>query len=281
LLNPHKGKFNVTAKGGLVEKNYFDWDISLPYLIIVGVNLIGFLFGIWRIICGPTDEIATTLLNLFWTIYNLLLLGAAISVASETKQVRSTQRVSLRIPAVLHLAGGRLVQCHTDDFSEGGVALSMETATELVLDETVSVSLWRGEEEHVFPARVVGNSGTRVRVRWELATREQQMALVQCTFVRADAWMNWSTERDHDQPLLGLRQVLATGLEGYRRVIQYGWPVSKPFLGRSVDAMRWLKSLLPQQPRPQQPRQPKWVDGSNQASPSAQQNYKMHLAGKT
>lgn len=30
LINPHKGKFNVTAKGGLVEEEYVDWVISGP-----------------------------------------------------------------------------------------------------------------------------------------------------------------------------------------------------------------------------------------------------------
>ncbi|MCS5947330.1 hypothetical protein LNP05_01165 [Klebsiella pneumoniae subsp. pneumoniae] len=29
LINPHKGKFNVTAKGGLVEEEYVDWG-DLP-----------------------------------------------------------------------------------------------------------------------------------------------------------------------------------------------------------------------------------------------------------
>ena len=32
LINPHKGKFNVTAKGGLVEDEYVDWVISSLYL---------------------------------------------------------------------------------------------------------------------------------------------------------------------------------------------------------------------------------------------------------
>ncbi len=33
LINPHKGKFNVTAKGGLVEDEYVDWVISVPISI--------------------------------------------------------------------------------------------------------------------------------------------------------------------------------------------------------------------------------------------------------
>lgn len=32
LFNPHKGKFNVTAKGGLVEEEHVDWVITRPYM---------------------------------------------------------------------------------------------------------------------------------------------------------------------------------------------------------------------------------------------------------
>lgn len=38
LINPHKGKFNVTAKGGLVEDEYVDWVISRPYIYLVLLN---------------------------------------------------------------------------------------------------------------------------------------------------------------------------------------------------------------------------------------------------
>ncbi|EBC3500898.1 hypothetical protein CE838_05215 [Salmonella enterica subsp. enterica serovar Enteritidis] len=40
LINPHKGKFNVTAKGGLVEEKYVDWVISRPYIFLVLLNLL-------------------------------------------------------------------------------------------------------------------------------------------------------------------------------------------------------------------------------------------------
>jgi cellulose synthase (UDP-forming) len=249
LLNPHKGKFNVTAKGGLVDKSYFDWHISLPYMVIVGLNLIGFSVGVGRILWGPGDEIATTLLNMFWTVYNLLILGAAISVASETKQIRHTQRVALKIPAILHLGGGELVHCHTDDFSEGGVALAMDAAPVLKIEDTVSVSLWRGAEEYVFPARVVGTSATRVRVRWELTTAQQNQALVHCTFVRADAWVSWSEGRLRDRPLSGLRRVLATGMQGYRRVAKQSWPNGHLLLDKVVNGGHYLSTLLPRQPK--------------------------------
>lgn len=40
LFNPHKGKFNVTAKGGLVEERHLDWVITKPYMFLVLLNLL-------------------------------------------------------------------------------------------------------------------------------------------------------------------------------------------------------------------------------------------------
>src|SRR5690606_17495563 len=139
--------------------------------------------------------------------YNILLLGAAIAVASETKQVRRTHRVTMRLPAVLHLPSGHLLRCHTVDFSEGGTALAVADLPTLENDQEVTVSLWRGDEEFTFPAQVVGQSGDRLRLRWNLQTTEQQATLVQCTFARADAWVDWAEGRQHDKPLLELRRV--------------------------------------------------------------------------
>jgi cellulose synthase (UDP-forming) len=269
LINPHKGKFNVTAKGGLVEKEYFDWTISLPYLVIVGLNLLGFGFGIWRIFWGPADEIPTTLLNLFWVGYNALLLGAAISVASETKQVRRSHRVRMRLPAVLHLPDGKLMRCETEDFSEGGTALVLPAMPELKPEELVMVSLWRGEEEYVFPARVVALTAPQLRLRWELVTTEQQMTLVQCTFARADAWVSWAEGRKADRPLLGLRRVLMTGMQGYQRVMEHALPPESPLTKRGQRMLAWLASLMPRQPQLSPPPQESVAPAVTQAAQAA------------
>lgn len=66
LFAPKKGTFNVTAKGGLVEKQYFDWDISHPYIALALLNIAGLGFGIWRLIAGPADEIMTVLITMAW-----------------------------------------------------------------------------------------------------------------------------------------------------------------------------------------------------------------------
>ncbi|HXU92880.1 MAG TPA: UDP-forming cellulose synthase catalytic subunit [Gallionella sp.] len=248
LFAPHKGKFNVTAKGGAVDSEYFDWSISLPYLILIGLNLVGVFAGLWQLYSGPSDEIPTIVLNLFWVAYNLIILGAAAAVALETKQVRMSHRVQMQLPAVLHLANGKRIHCETVDFSEGGIALVPSAMPDVARDETAMVSLWHGEEELAFPARVMSIAPPQLRLRWELQNQAQEAALVQCTFGRADAWVEWAKDRPADRPLESLAAVNAIGLLGYRRIIEQFLPRLTPAMRRIADFNAFMASFLPRTP---------------------------------
>lgn len=215
LINPKAGKFNVTAKGGRIEEAYFDWTISRPYLMLLLLNLVGFVIGLVRIFFSTTSEVNTTLLNLAWTIYNMLILGASVAAASEARQVRDTHRVQMSIPATLRFASGRTMRCRTVDYSEGGVGIELLAQVDLPIGESVRISLYRGEEEFVFPAQVAFSRGERLGLRFDGLSTADEIALVQCTFARADAWTGWGEGRQPDTPLRGLAHVLRVGVLGF------------------------------------------------------------------
>ncbi len=48
LVNPKFGSFNVTAKGGVVSRRFFDARIALPFLTMLAFNFIGLLCAIPR-----------------------------------------------------------------------------------------------------------------------------------------------------------------------------------------------------------------------------------------
>ncbi|MEN9868886.1 MAG: hypothetical protein RL748_4476 [Pseudomonadota bacterium] len=217
LINPKLGKFNVTAKGGMVEREYFDWKIAVPYVTILGLNIAGFIFGIIRIFWWNNYEWGTVLFNIIWTIYNFMLLGAALAVALETRQVRRNWRVTREIPAMIKLPSGRTMRCKTEDFSEGGLALVLPAEAEVDKGKTITVSLFRGEREYTLPGQVVFNEGNTLRVRFEDMSLDDYRALVAATFSRSDAWQQWLPERDTDKPLTGLKEVFIFSLEGSRR----------------------------------------------------------------
>jgi hypothetical protein len=50
---------------------------------------------------------------------------------------------------------------------------------------------------------------------------QQQMDLVQCTLARADAWLDWSENREIDRPLNGLKEILYHSMRGFQHLGHY------------------------------------------------------------
>ena len=216
FVNPKLGKFNVTAKGGVIEHSYFDWSIARPYLILLLLNLLGFVVGIWRMVAvGPSSEVFSTLvINMVWTAYNIILTSASLAVASETRQLRSTPRVTAALPAALRFADGKTLVCETDDFSQSGVGLRVPNELQLETGSEVHVSLFRSDEEGTFPAQVTFSSGGRLGLRFEGLSLQQQADIARLTFGRADAWIDFWGNRQHDKPLTSLKSVMVIGVRG-------------------------------------------------------------------
>jgi cellulose synthase (UDP-forming) len=223
LINPKLGKFNVTAKGGKIVDDYFDWSISRPYLLLLILNLLGFFAGIVHITLSwhVRSEVNTTLLNLAWTSYNMLILGASVAAASERRQVRAVHRVAMKMPVMLKFATGRTLACETIDYSEGGVGVALPAGIEVPMHERITASLFRGDEEYAFPATVVFSSPGRVGLRFASLSQEQEFDFIKTTFARADAWTGWAEGRRPDTPLRGLSHVLLVGMRGIAGLFEH------------------------------------------------------------
>lgn len=146
LINPHKGKFNVTAKGGLVEEEYVDWVISRPYIYLVLLNLVGVAVGIWRFMYGPENEILTVWVSIVWVFYNLIILGGAVAVSVESKQVRRSHRVEMSMPAAIAREDGHLFSCTVHDYSDGGLGIKINGDAQVLEGQNARLLLKRGQQ---------------------------------------------------------------------------------------------------------------------------------------
>ena len=219
VINPKLGKFNVTAKGGVVQESYFDWSIARPYLFLLVLNLVGFAAGIGRLVLGPGEEASALVINMVWTIYNIILASASLAVASETRQVRSTPRVVTQMPAAIRFANGRTLMCTTEDFSQNGLGLSVPAEVAPALDSVIEVTLFRSDYEASFPARVTFSGSGRLGVQFENLNLLQQADLANLTFSRADAWLSTWGSGERDKPLTSLRGVVRVGLTGFGQLL--------------------------------------------------------------
>ncbi len=231
-INPKLGKFNVTAKGGVIEKAYFDWTIARPYVVLLVINLIGMAVGFWKLLSSDGDETTTLVINMVWTVYNIILLGASVAVASETRQVRGTPRVAASLPAVIRFDNGRTLVCKTEDFSQHGLGLAVPPDVDIPMGSSLSVSLFRSDEEGVFPAIVTFSGKGRLGVKFDNLSLHQQAELASLTFARADAWIaTWGTGQ-RDKPLRSLKSVIVIGLRGMGQLTATAFKSLKPLKSR-------------------------------------------------
>ncbi len=231
FLNPHKGRFNVTAKGGLVERTHFDWRISRPYFGLVLLNGIGLAIGLIRLVSWNRFEAGTVVLNLLWTTFNLLMLGAAIGVAHERRQLRVFHRVTARLPVMLTLPDGHTQRCYTQDYSLNGLGLELAEAIALGRGATLQLTMESGNVEHSFSARVTAQKGHYMGVQFTNMSLRAQEQLIQCTFGRADAWSRWQEQYTSDLPLRGLWEIASLGLRGYAQLARWALLEARRRLG--------------------------------------------------
>ncbi|XWJ92649.1 UDP-forming cellulose synthase catalytic subunit [Phytobacter ursingii] len=248
LFNPHKGKFNVTAKGGLVEEEYVDWVISRPYIFLVLLNIIGVLVGIWRYFYGPQNEILTVFVSIAWVFYNLIILGGAVAVSVESKQVRRAHRVEISMPAAIAREDGHLFSCTVHDFSDGGLGIKINGQSQVLEGQKVSLLLKRGQQEYVFPTMVVRVSGREVGLQLMPLSTKQHIDFVQCTFARADTWALWQDSFPEDKPLESLMDILKLGFRGYRHLAEFAPPSVKMIFQSLTVVVAWIVSFIPRRP---------------------------------
>lgn len=249
LFAPKKGTFNVTAKGGLMEQEQFDWRIAQPYLWLAALNVVGLGFAGWRLVTGPTAEIGTVIVSSLWVIYNLLIIGAAVAVAAEVRQVRRAHRVQMRLPAGLMLASGHAYPCTLVDYSDGGIGLQVQPGLALKPGEQVRLLLNRGQREFAFQACVTRTVGQHVGLVFRDLALQQRIDLVHCTFARADAWLGWNEQHEVERPLRSLIDVLKLGGVGYVRLVEHMPPWLRAWLRPLRSLALWLASYWPRTPR--------------------------------
>lgn len=220
VINPKLGKFNVTAKGGLVESSYFDARIARPYLLLLLLNLGGLVAGGVRLaMAGSAGEINTIWMNIAWTVYNMFIIGAVIATSTEQRQIRRSHRVPLDMPAVLQLPDGTALPCRTVDFSTGGMAIQLDEPRPVEPGTPVHIVLSSRGQSMPLPAEVRQDRDRGgISLEFSPMSLEQERWLVTSTFARADIWIQMWGRHDRDTPLRSLIDVLKASLRGFHRL---------------------------------------------------------------
>ncbi|MEG9436472.1 UDP-forming cellulose synthase catalytic subunit [Edaphobacter sp. HDX4] len=213
LINPKLGKFNVTAKGGVVAKSYFDKSIARPYLYLLLLNYAGLAIAPWRFFVWNADHKGAVLMNVFWIVFNCVILGTANAVAVEAQQRRGTVRLNRRMIVSIRTLSGATVSGLSSDLSMGGGAIQLEQSAELDHGALIDV-IFTGGVPLVIPAKVVRSNGTTLHFQYRQLTLEQEESLTLVLYARADSWL--TQEHAPDRPLKSLSSIIRLSLRGIR-----------------------------------------------------------------
>ena len=264
LVSPKFGSFNVTAKGGVVNRRFFDTRIAQPFLLLLTLNFVGILCAIPRFWQFPGagapwgldtlanmydgSHVGTIVMNLLWACFNLIILGVATAVAWESQQRRQTVRIPMSLPADVQLPNGALVHGVTTDLSSGGVMIRMERDFIAKPGESIRLTLPVLDRDATFSATIVGVSGTVLRAQFALLNLQEEEALTLILYSRADTWLGWGESREPDRPLRSLVRILRLSLHGFwqtvRALTRTAKPAPKPSLADSFVPLLLLTCLF-------------------------------------
>ena len=259
FLNPKSSAFNVTAKGGVVNRGFFDSRIARPFLFLIVINVLGLVCAIPRlfqfpgahrvfplnILVGMYDgnHVGTIVMNVIWACFNLVILGVATSVAWESRQRRQTVRIAMTVPADVQLANGSIIRGVTSDVSSGGLMIRMERNFIATPGDAIKVTLPVLDGNATLPATLVGVSGNTLRAQFDPLTLQEEEALTMVLYSRADTWLGWGEAREVDKPLTSLGRVFKLAFRGLRQTLR-DETKSKAKLATSIIPLLLLTSLL-------------------------------------
>ncbi|WP_419816881.1 UDP-forming cellulose synthase catalytic subunit [Glacieibacterium sp.] len=226
LINPHKGKFNVTDKGSLLDKNYFDFQTVRPHLITLGLLAAGIVLAVGKSFFPQTFGVHydTLLLNTAWAGFSMLILLAAIAVARERRQIRSDIRIEVDMPVSIYFTDGYVADGRTVDVSMGGLSVKLPVGTAVHERGISDISLPMGDETLTLPAAMIRMDGLLGRIIFQPLETEQLRQLVRAVMGRSDAWQP-AHAHEAVSGLRSVRDIAIVAAATLRAIFRYmfGW----------------------------------------------------------
>ncbi len=247
FLFPRSAKFNVTEKGLKLDEPRFDWRSSKFIIFLLLINLAGIGVGLWRL--GQADpstgDFGTLIITLLWTLYNCIILGAAVAVAFEHAQRRAAPRLPRTYQTQIIANDGASASTMTSDISTQGAAIRAPMDLKLQPGQSVRIILQDPLANKTFDAtaRVASLRGRQAGLEFDHLDIDQTRALVHFTHGRDEAWKTWYDRCEPKKPLASFFELTAFALRGISNILlgKSGANVPTPAL---APVRNWLVIII-------------------------------------
>jgi cellulose synthase (UDP-forming) len=226
LINPRLGKFNVTSKGGIIRRSYFDRRMAIPYLLLLAFNVTGLVMAERRYVADPVHR-DTVMMNAVWCAYSTMILLVAASVAWEKRQLRSGACLRANVPTTLRFSGEGSVDGDTILISRTSVTVKCDEPMELARGMSISLILGDRRSYCEVQALVAHSAGRRQHFFLPDLTDEQERQVERLVYSRRKAGRTLRDLQLNDRPLLSLAQIFLLAVRAVA-IVPFGLFVPAP-----------------------------------------------------
>ncbi len=160
LLKPRGHEFKVTDKGGHRNRIRVQWRIFIPFGLLAGITLLGMLYDGFADYTPERQVAGSTMIVLFWSVYNIVVLLLAMAACVELPRYRGEERFATS-ERVRVTVGDDVFTAPIADFSVTGMCIL--AAAPVRPGDLVSVQL---DEIGKIAGRVVRVSGAEFAVEF-------------------------------------------------------------------------------------------------------------------
>ncbi|XWN31770.1 MAG: UDP-forming cellulose synthase catalytic subunit [Devosia sp.] len=203
LINPKRPQFRVTTKGETNRRSRIS-ELGGPFYIIFFILVAGVVATVWRIIAQPfAADIAMVVGG--WNLFNLLLMGAALGVVAERRQLRQSQRVAINRPAEI-IYGDRVIPAKIDDVSISGARIlvpanvlrQIKPGEQIIMRFQPMAPLASNELPLTVRSVVRDEGGVALGSEFAVVDPRQYELVADLVFANSDEWVRFQGSRRKD-----------------------------------------------------------------------------------
>jgi cellulose synthase (UDP-forming) len=224
LINPRLGRFNVTSKGGIIRRSYFNRRIALPYLVLLALNVVGLVMAERRFVADPAHR-DTIIMNAAWAMYSTMILSVAASAAWERRRLRAGACLRAKVPSTLTLEtrhgckGDRQIAGVTVLLSRRSATVKVEDSLELPQGMSIVLALDDGRSSFEIPALVAHSAGKHQHLFLPELTGVQEQHIESLMYSRRGSRRSLPASEPSDRPLRSLLVIFMLALRGLAIVL--------------------------------------------------------------
>lgn len=215
IVAPNKPSFKVTPKGETLSKEFIS-QLNRPFYLFYAITVAGLVWGSVRWATEDGNRLAMSLAVL-WSVFNFVLLSAALGVLLERPQRRRRPRIDLDQRVKLLSEQGAPVDALVLDGSETAIRVRFFQR------QTTLQGLTLLHEGVLLPLRPLGDSQAQESLEavfeFELAQPEQESAAILLSYGDSSRWAEQWGRRESSRNVLG--SAVMTAYLGIREGVRH------------------------------------------------------------